>query len=181
MIKINLFPYQEIIKKENIKRQLIIIAGSFAIFLLTLFYVQVTVSASIERVERGIKEKEAKLQVLAKKLGDIERYKKDIKELEQKLAIIQGLESHRFFPVRLLDEFTRLVPTGNMWLEKITETGQELKIEGVARDNIVVALFMKSLEFSGLASSVNIVSSKQVDISGHKLQQFIVSCALKKG
>lgn len=181
MIKINLLPYHETEKQEDLKRQITIIAGSFIIFLLAMIYVQVSLSSSIGTLEKKVKEKDDRLVVLTKTLGDIEGLKRDIKELEQKLAVIKGLEQNRLFPVRMLDEMAMLVPAKDMWLEKLSGTGPELRIEGVARDDIVVARFMKNLEFSSIVSSVSLVSTKQMEISGFKLHQFTLSCALKKG
>jgi len=181
MIRINLLPYREAAKKENIKRQVTIIAGSFIIFLLILIYLQISLSSSISALETSIKEKDEKLVVLTKKLGDIEGLKRAIKELEQKLAVIKGLETDRLFPVRMLDELAQMVPQKDMWLEKIAETGPDLRIEGVARDNLVVARFMKSLELCSVVSTVRLVSTKEKEVSGLKLQQFTVSCTLKRG
>ena len=181
MIRINLLPYREKAKKENIKRQITIIAGSFILFFLILVYLQISLSLSLSTLETKIKEKDEKLVVLTKKLGDIEGLKRAIKELEQKLAVIKGLETDRFFPVRMLDELAQLVPQNEIWLEKIAESGSGLRIEGVARDNMVVARFMKSLEFSSFISSVSLVSTKEKEVSGFKLQQFTLSCVLKRG
>ncbi len=181
MIRINLLPYQETVKKENLKRQIVIIAGSFVVFLLLLFYLQLSLSSNIGTLEKNIREKNDRLLVLKKKLGDIEVYKKDIRELEQKLGVIKGLEENRLFPVRYLDELALLVPLKDMWVDKFTGTGADLRIEGVARNNIVVAKFMKSLELSNYISSVSLVSTSQKDVSGYSLLQFNLLCVLKKG
>ncbi len=181
MIKINLLPYREIEKKENIKRQITILAGSFILFVLFLIYVQSTLTSSVSALEKNTKEKEDRLVILTKKLGDIEGLKRDIKELEQKLAVIKGLEENRLFPVRMLDEMSTLAPVRDLWLEKLTETETELRIEGIARNNIVVSRFMKSLELSSVVSSVSLVSTKQKEVSGLPLMQFNLLCTLKKG
>lgn len=181
MIRINLLPYREAAKKENLKRQVIFIAGSFIIFLLILMYLQLSLSSSISNLEASIKEKDEKLVVLTKKLGDIEGLKRAIKELQQKLSVIKGLETDRLFPARMLDELAQMVPSKDMWLEKIVETGPDLRIDGVARDNMVVARFMKSLELSSIVSSVRLVSTREREVSGLKLQQFTVSCTMKRG
>jgi type IV pilus assembly protein PilN len=181
MIRINLLPYREAAKKENIKRQITIIAGSFIIFLLILVFLKISLISSLSTLEAQVKENDEKLVVLTKKLGDIEGLKRDIKELEQKLSVIKGLEADRFFPVRMLDELAQLVPQKEIWLEKIAETGTGLRIEGVAKDNLVVARFMKSLEFSSFVSSVSLVATKEKEVAGIKLQQFTLSCVLKRG
>lgn len=181
MIRINLLPYREAAKKENIKRQITIFAGSFAVFLLLMILLKVTLSASVGALEKELKQKEDKMVVLKKKLGDIEGLKRATKELEQKLSVINRLEEGRLFPVRLQEEMARLVPTADVWLEKITTTGADLRIEGVARNNMAVARYMKNLELSKLLSSVSLVSTKQRQVSGYELQQFSFSCVLKKG
>ena len=98
MIKINLLPYREKEKKENLARQISIIAGSFVIFILLLVFVQFKFSSSVSRLEDQVKETEAKLIELNKKIGDLERFKKDKKELEQKLGVIKTLEENRLAP-----------------------------------------------------------------------------------
>ena len=180
MIKINLLPYREKKKKENLQRQIVILSGTLVLFLLIIVAVHLFFSVSISGMETKIREAEARLVVLNKKVGDIEGFKRDKKELEQKLGVINSLERNRLFPVRVLDELNLLVPSKEAWLEKITQTGQELRIEGVARDNGTVARFMKSVEKAGFVQSVELVISKEREVAGVKLQQFILNCVMKK-
>jgi type IV pilus assembly protein PilN len=180
MIKINLLPYHEAAKKENLRQQIVIFSGALALFLLIILAVHLFFSMSISGVETKILEAEAKLVILDKKVGDIEGFKRDKKELEQKLGVINSLEINRLFPVRMLDELNLLVPSKEAWLEKITQKGQELRIEGVARDNGTVARFMKSVEKAGFVQSVELVVSREKELAGVKLQQFILTCVMKK-
>jgi type IV pilus assembly protein PilN len=180
MIKINLLPYREKEKKENLQRQIMIFSGTLVLFLLIILAVHLFFSISISGMETKIREAEAKLVVLDKKVGDIEGFKRDKKELEQKLGVINTLERNRLFPVRMLDELNLLVPSREAWLEKITQTGQELRIEGTARDNGTVARFMKSMEKAGFVQSVELVVSREKELAGVKLQQFILTCVIKK-
>ena len=180
MIKINLLPYREAAKKENLRQQITILSGTLVFFLLIILAVHLFFSMSISGMETKILEAEAKLVVLNKKVGDIEGFKRDKKELEQKLGVISSLETSRLFPVRMLDELNLLVPSKEAWLEKITQTGQGLRIEGVARDNGTVARFMKSVEKAGFVQSVELVVAKEKELAGVKLQQFILTCVMKK-
>jgi type IV pilus assembly protein PilN len=181
MIKINLLPYREKEKKENLQRQTVIVSGVLVLFFLIILSVHLYFTMSISSMETKIKQADAALIVLNKKVGDIEGFKKDKKELEQKLGVINSLEINRLFPVRMLDELNMLVPPKEAWLEKITQTGQELRIEGVAKDNGTVARFMKSIETAGFVQSAELVVSKEREIAGVKLQQFILTCVMKKG
>jgi len=179
MIRINLLPYREKEKKESLQRQIVIISGSLLLFLLILISGHLYLGMTIRGLEKQIKEAEAKLVVLDKKVGDIEGFKKDKKELEQKLGVINTLEVNRFFPVRMLDELNMVVPSKDLWLDRVAETGKDLRIEGVARNNGILARFMKDLERAGFVHSVDLVVSKEKEIAGVKLQQFILTCVMK--
>lgn len=181
MIKINLLPYREKEKKENLQRQIIILSGTLVLFFLIVVAVQLYFSMSISGLETKIQEAETRLVALNKKVGDLEGFKRDKREIEQKLKVIGSLEGNRLFPVRMFDEINRLIPAADIWLEKVSETGQELRVEGMARDNGTVARFMKSLETAGFIQSVDLVVSREKEISGAKLQQFILTCAIKRG
>jgi len=181
MIKINLLPYREKEKKENLKHQIIVLSGSLMLFLLIILAVHLYFSMSIKGLEMKIREADAKLVVLNKKVGDIEGFKKDKKELEQKLGVINSLETDRLFPIRMLDEINMLLPAKEAWLEKITQKGQEVRIEGMAKDNSTVARFMKSMEKVEYVQSVELVVSREKEVVGVKLQQFILTCVMKQG
>jgi type IV pilus assembly protein PilN len=181
MIRINLLPYREKAKKENLQYQILALSGALVLFLLIILSVHVYFNMNISSVEMKIKEAETKLVILNKKVGDIEGFKRDKRELEQKLGVINALETNRLFPVRMLDELNLLVPSKEAWLEKITQTGQDLRIEGMAKDNGTVARFMKSIEKAGFVQSVDLVVSREKEVAGVKLQQFILTCVMKKG
>lgn len=181
MIKINLLPYREREKKDTFMRQVFILAGSFILFILLLVWVQVWIKSSISNLEDQIKSSELKLADLDKKIVDLEKFKKDKKELEEKLGVIATLEENRLAPVKTLDSLALLVPPKDIWLVKITQKEDKVNIEGIGRDNIAVADFMKSIEKFEPIKSVDLISSKKTEISGVTLQQFNFSCVLKKG
>jgi type IV pilus assembly protein PilN len=181
MIKINLLPYREKEKKENLARQIGIIVGSFVFFILLLIFIQFSLSSSISSLESQVKESAAKLVDLNKKIGDLDKFKKDKKELEQKLGVIKTLEENRLTPVKMLDDLAALVPPKNIWLVKITQKSDQLTIEGVGRDNIIVADFMKTIEKFEPIKSVDLISSKKTEVGGTTLQKFSFLCVMKKG
>jgi type IV pilus assembly protein PilN len=181
MIKINLLPYREKKKKEYLVQQIYIIAGSFIVFILFLVWLQVWMSSSISDLKSQIKESENELVALDKKIGDLDKYKNAKKELEQKLGVIATLEENRLAPVKTFDNLAMLVPSKDIWLLRINQKGASLNIEGIGRDNIIVADFMKDIEKFDPIKSVDLKSSKKTDISGNTLQQFNFYCTLKKG
>jgi type IV pilus assembly protein PilN len=181
MIRINLLPYREKEKKANIQSRNLLLAAPLLLVLLVLGSVYFYFSTGIDGLGKSIQEEEAKLAVLNKKAGEIDGFKRDKQEVEQKLAVIKSLESHRLYPVRMLDELNVLLPAKDLWLERINQTGNELRIEGVARNNDVVARFLKGLEKAGFTQTVDLMGTKEKEVSGSKLQQFILTCTTKKG
>lgn len=181
MIRINLLPYREQEKIEDFTRQIMIIGITFLVFLLALGGVQLYLTMSISSLDENIKLQQQELDRLNKIIVDIEVFKKDKALLEKKIAIINTLEENRLAPVRMLDELTTLVPVRDVWLEKLSEKGTGLTIEGMARNNIAVAHFMKNLAGSTFIKSVDLISTKEKEVAGIKLQQFIISCVKKKG
>jgi len=180
MIKINLLPYKEKEKKAIMARQAVLVLFSSLIFLLLIAAVHIFFSQSIRSLQKDVKAREARLAELKKVIGEIDTIKVEKNTLEKKLGVIKRLDEDRLYPVRMLDEINQIIPPKDLWLNKISETGGNLNIEGIGRDSIAVALFMKSLETSKHIQSVELVSSKQVDISGLKLQQFTLSCVKKR-
>jgi type IV pilus assembly protein PilN len=181
MIKINLLPYREKKKKEYIVQQIYMFTGSFIMFILFLVWLQVWINSSISDLKSQIKESEDSLVELDKKIGNLDKFKNDKKELEQKLGVIATLDENRLAPVKTLDNLALLVPSKDIWLVKITQKGDNINIEGIGRDNVVVADFMKDIEKFDPIKSVDLISSKNTDISGITLQKFNFTCILKKG
>jgi type IV pilus assembly protein PilN len=181
MIRINLLPYREKEKKEDITRQIMVIGITFAVFVLTLGSFHLYLSMSISSLEENITKQQNELDRLNKIIRDIDTFKRDKALLEKKIAIINTLEENRLAPVRMLDELTTMVPVKDVWLERLSEKGTGITIEGMARNNIAVAHFMKNLAGSTFIKSVDLVSTKEKEVSGIKLQQFIISCVKKKG
>lgn len=181
MIKINLLPYREKEKKDNLAKQIGIIAGTFILFLLCLAYAYIHFSSQVKNLESKINESRQTLKVLDAKVGDLKKFKSLKTELELKLAVIGILEENRLTPVKMLDDLAMLVPQKNIYLKKIVQNGESLTIEGDGRDNIAVADFMKIIENFDPIKTIDLVSSKKVDVAGTTLQQFNFSCKLKKG
>jgi type IV pilus assembly protein PilN len=181
MIRINLLPYQEKAKKETQAKQLVIITGCFILFFLIIGVVHLWITASVSSLDKDVKGKDEKILALNKIIGEVEQIKNEKKILEKKLGVIQTLEKNRSYPVRLLADVASQVPTKDVWLERLSQTGLSMQVEGKARDNFAVVQFIKNMEGSMYIQSVELVSSKQLELSGIKLQQFVLSCVLRSG
>jgi len=181
MIKINLLPYHDREKKENLARQIMIIAGLFVLFILCLIWLQLYMVFQVKDLEAKLADSRQTLKILDAKVGDLEKFKQQKAELELKIGVIGTLEENRLLPVKTLDDLSMLVPQKSIWLTKIAQSYDSLTLEGIGRDNIVAADFMRTIENFAPIQSVDLVSSKKVEIADITLQQFIFSCKMKKG
>jgi len=180
VIKINLLPYHEIEKKEtHLRKVTLFMSGMGVIFLgLALFYLWMAHTVSVREGE--LKGKEDRLALLTKMVGEVDRLKADKQALEKKLAIIADLERGRAYTVRLLADVASQVPMGEVWLEKMVQNVTTLEIDGKARDNFAIVHLMKNLEGSPFIQTVELGSSKLVEEAGYKLQQFHLTCSLRR-
>jgi type IV pilus assembly protein PilN len=181
MIKINLLPYRETEKKASQAKQVVIFVGAFLAFLACVAVLHLYMLTRITLLESDVQLNEMKLAELKKVAKGIEQFKVDKKILENKINVIAKLEEGRTFPVTMLNQLADAVPIKDLWLDEVTQAGSSLTIAGKARNNVVIALFMKSLESLSFIATVDLVSSKQEAISGINIQTFKLNCAIKKG
>ncbi len=180
MIKINLLPYKEEKKRAATVRQIVALSATLIIFILVIGTSHFYMTMTLDRLERDVDTATKKLEELTRITGDLEKFKQDKALVEKKIAIIESLEKGRSGPVRLLDEFATRIPKGRVWLVTIEQIGTNLVVEGMAKDNPTIALFMKTLGESPYIQSVDLVSSRQETVLEVKLMRFRLSCTTQQ-
>jgi type IV pilus assembly protein PilN len=110
----------------------------------------------------------------------------EIKELKEKkeiarkrLTLLQTLEKERHGPVRLMEQLSVLLPINQLWITTLKETGPELRLDGMALSNEVLAEYLKRLESIPLIHQVDLVQSNQVTYKELKVKQFSITAWLK--
>ncbi|MDD5724428.1 MAG: PilN domain-containing protein [Syntrophales bacterium] len=181
MIRINLLPYREEKKKASAHRQIVIGGASLGLFFLLLILLHLHMSMGVAGLEAEVGAARVRLDALTKMTGDLEKFKADKETLEKKIGIIKDLEMDRTSSVHIMDELASRISPQTEWLTSITQTGNGLRVEGVAISNPAIAQFMKRLEDSPYIGTVDLVASKQTPISGVKLMGFVLLCSAEKG
>lgn len=183
MIKINLIPYVEKKKEADLKRQIIVISSVFVVFLLIIASLHIYFIRSISKLEKEVTQAETQLKNLTKIVGDLEKFKMEKTKLNKKLAVIESLDKNRLAPVLFLDDLTTIIPSKHVWLTALSESGDKLRVEGIASDNSAVSNFMNNLKKSRhiKSESVELIFSRHAVISGIKLKKFTLSCVMNKG
>jgi type IV pilus assembly protein PilN len=179
MIRINLLPFRSTRKKENIRRQLSIFLLSLAFAVVAIFGIYFLLSSQVDDLNSRIASTQAELEKYDKINREIEEIKKKLDNLNKKLTVIRELEVSRYEPVRLMDTLAQVIIEKRMWFTALDAKADVVNISGVAMDDKTVADFMVRLEGSGLFSSVNLKTLRQVEIQKTNLKSFEISCQKK--
>jgi type IV pilus assembly protein PilN len=164
MIKINLFPFREAIRKENVRRQVTVYILSIVFLLLASAYGYLHYNNKVKelREERDVKQKE--LDSFKDINAKIAAIQKTIAEVDLQLKTIKMLEEGKTGPVKLLDDIASSVLKDKLWLTTLKEERGALTLNGTAMDNETVADFMDRLEDTESINSVELVKTTQKKI-----------------
>ena len=169
MARINLLPWREALRKEKQTEYLTTIA-LFAVLAAVIwggvhwYHTQV-----IEYKNSRLTFIESQIAVLDKKIKEIKRLEKEKERLLARMRAIERLQGNRPLVVRLFDEIVKSLPEG-VSLEKLTQKGRKVTINGVAQSNARVSSFMRNLEKSEWLKNPDLIETKSKE--GTKLSNF---------
>lgn len=181
MIRINLLPADDRKNKPSLRNQTLALSVPCGIFILLIFTLHLCTVLRIGWLEDEIRTADAQLKALAKIAVKLDLVRTDRKVLEKKIDTIMKLEKGKKDVVLHLKEVSATVPPGQMQLTMISESGTSLHIDGIARDNMAIARFMRKLERSPYIRSVDLKGSRQDRISNSMIHKFTITCSLQEG
>ncbi len=145
MVRINLLPIREILRKRELKQfailSIVLLASTLALMAMTyLFFDWKQKSLEDERQAQS-----AKLEALKKKNAEIEELKTRITLLQKQVDTIQKLTKTRDTPAPFLQAVSLAIPD-EVWLQSITKSGRSFALDGIGLDNTVVVNFVQRLQ-----------------------------------
>jgi type IV pilus assembly protein PilN len=194
MIRINLLPYREERKKENILRQLNIFLVVFFVVFAILIYFNIRLTHQVAALNTKIKNTKTMLAQAETKAKQVDQIKHALEKLEQKTEVIKNIEKNRKASVLLLEDMTKMVaeklsvspldasedsdskPVKRLWFNSFQANSEEININGIALDNKTIADFMGRLEDSKLYQNVNLKTIKQRKVDKLNLKNFEIVC-----
>jgi type IV pilus assembly protein PilN len=194
MIRINLLPYREERKKENVLRQINIFLFAFFVVFAILIFVTVHLSYKVTSLNTKIKHTKTLLAQAETKSKKVDQIKRALEKLHQKTEVIRNIEKNRRASVLLLENMTKRVaekttapspgasessdnkPVKRLWFTRFQAMGQDININGIALDNKTIADFMSRLEDSKLYQNVNLKTIKQQIVNKLSLKNFEIGC-----
>jgi type IV pilus assembly protein PilN len=145
MVRINLLPIREILRKRELKQfailSIVLLASTVTLMVLTyLFFTWKAAGLEEER-----KAQSAKLEGLKKKNAEIEELKTRITRLQKQVDTIQKLTKTRDTPAPFLQAVSLAIPD-EVWVASISKSGKSFALDGTGVDNTVVVNFVQRLQ-----------------------------------
>jgi type IV pilus assembly protein PilN len=181
MIKINLLPYRDILKKKNITNHAVAAGATLILTLLLIVIINIVIATKIGGVERETARVEAEIASNKTIMDEIEKLKKEKELYRKQFQIIEKLKKDKKGPVIMLDELATKIPE-KIWLLELKQTGNTLELVGAALDNKFVSKFMSDLESSPYFSKVDLITSEMKKAkrgkTSRKMNKFTLTCSI---
>jgi type IV pilus assembly protein PilN len=176
MIKINLLPTKKKPPKKVIDLQQQLILGVLVIILVVMgmWFFWNRQANRIAALEKEKTAAEARVRAQENVLKEVKNVEEERKKFTEKIGVIQQLKKNQAGPVRLLDEISKALPLG-VNVASITESSNNISIDGEAFTNEDVVRFVDNLKASSLLSEVTLLETIQsrregIDVYRYKLQ-----------
>ncbi len=174
MTRINLLPWREELRQEQKKQfvmMLVMVAVlGAAIVGLIHFQMQAKIDYQLSR-NRFISNEIAKLD---KEIAEIAELQKVRRSLIERMEVIQDLQGSRPSIVHLFTEIVSTVPNG-VYLESLTQSGNNLVVNGLAESNARVSTYMRNLAASDWLKEPNLTVIEIEDITVNRISTFTLT------
>lgn len=177
MIQINLLPVR-VKRKQELARQFV------SAYFLSIGLVLAVIALLWISSAREINALNLRLQNVKSEVAKYAKFELALQELtkkkemvDKKRGLIKSLQTDRDEVVRALALLAIQVPPEKIWFDKLNMKQGSMVLDGVALSNEAIVEFMRNLEASPYVEkgSINLVQSRQVEISKMKLREFQIS------
>jgi type IV pilus assembly protein PilN len=155
MAKINLLPWREE-RRQQLTKEFYVLLGISAGLAVLLF------GLTYYFFDQSIKYQNQRNNFLDREIAKLDQQIEEIKKLEKQKAnliarqgVIEELQASRTQMVHLFDELVKTIPNG-VFLEKITQQGTSLSMEGYSQSHSRVSDYMRRLDNSAWFEKVEL-------------------------
>ncbi len=180
MIRINLLPRDQRVRRAPVRTTRILAAVCTVIVLLAMVYGWYWLNGEVGRLQTAIQQTQAELKRYEELAKQVDKFRAEKKRLEEKIQVIETLVAAQAGPVRLIDEVSRALPD-EVWLTAFNRTGKRLEMSGIAYSNFNVAALMTNLgKASDVISNVDLVVSEKTTVEQVPVERFTVTMDVKE-
>ncbi len=147
MPRINLLPWRDEQRKERKMSFLVALGGATAAAALAAFAGYLAYGSLIDGQQRRNERLKQEITVLDTQIEEINSLEAQKQQFISRMQIIEKLQRSRPEIVHVFDELVRTLPDGT-YLTAIKQTGNRLKIDGVAQSSTRVSTLMRNIDSS---------------------------------
>ncbi len=171
---INLLPWREELRQEQKKQfaTMAVMVCVLAAAIVGLIHYQMQSKIDYQLSRNTFMTNEIKK--LDDEIKEIRELKKVRRSLIERMEVIQDLQVSRPSIVHLFTEIVSSVPNG-VYLESLTQTGNNLLINGEAESNARVSTYMRNLSASDWLKDPNLTVIEIEDITVNRISTFTLT------
>jgi len=172
--QINLLPWREE-QRQELKKQFVVTAVMTCVFAAAIvglihFQMQAKIDYQLSR-NKFMKGEIAKVDEEIKEIKELQKVRRSLIE---RMEVIQDLQGSRPSIVHLFTEIVSSVPNG-VYLQSLTQKGNNLKINGEAESNARVSTYMRNLQASAWLKDPNLTIIEIEDKTVNRISTFTLT------
>jgi len=171
---INLLPWREELRQEQKKQFGILTALSMFLAAAIIGLIHIQMVTKIDYQLSRNKFMSGEISKLDKEIAEISELRKVRRSLVERMEVIQDLQRSRPSIVHLFTEIVSTVPNG-VYLESLTQTGNNLLMNGQAESNARVSTYMRNLDASDWLKAPNLSVIEIEDIKVNRISTFTLT------
>ena len=171
---INLLPWREELRQEQKKQFGILTALMMLLAAAIVGLIHIQMVTKIDYQLSRNKFMSGEISKLDKEIAEISELRKVRRSLVERMEVIQDLQRSRPSIVHLFTEIVSTVPNG-VYLESLTQTGNNLLMNGQAESNARVSTYMRNLDASDWLKAPNLSVIEIEDIKVNRISTFTLT------
>ena len=166
MPRINLLPWRDQQRRERKLAFFISLGGAAALAAVAAFIAYLLLGSMIDAQEHRNDRLRAQIKILDKQIEEINDLEAQKQKFISRMQIIEKLQRSRPEVVHLFDELVKEMPDGT-YLTSVKQTGNNLKLDGVAQSSTRVSALMRSISASQWLKNPELeVVQTKTDVAG---------------
>jgi len=166
MPRINLLPWRDQQRRDRKLAFFVALGGAAALAAVAAFIAYLLLGSMIDAQEHRNDRLRAQIKVLDKQIEEINDLEAQKQKFISRMQIIEKLQRSRPEVVHLFDELVKEMPDGT-YLTSVKQTGNNLKLDGVAQSSTRVSALMRSISASQWLKNPELeVVQTKTDVAG---------------
>ena len=145
MVRINLLPIREILRKRELKQFALFAGAAVASVIVLTIVAYLYLSWTISAYQTKHTNLQKELNQLKQKNKEIEDLKNRITRLQKQVDTIERLTKTRDSPAPFMAALSMAIPD-EVWVATITKSGKSFALDGTGVDNTAVVHFVEKLQ-----------------------------------